>query len=40
MYSRSAGELLQRISDTGIFDDAIANALHDAIKNFKANSAW
>ena len=33
-------ELLQRISDTGIFDDALANALHDAIKNFKANSAW
>lgn len=36
----SQGELLQRISDTGIFDDATASALHEAIKNFKANSAW
>ncbi|MBF0255251.1 MAG: F0F1 ATP synthase subunit alpha [Gammaproteobacteria bacterium] len=33
-------ELINKISDTGGFDDSIAEALHEAIKSFKANSTW
>jgi F-type H+-transporting ATPase subunit alpha len=36
----SHGELVARISETGDYGDEIAEALHRAIKDFKANHSW
>jgi F-type H+-transporting ATPase subunit alpha len=36
----SHGELIARISETGDYGDEIAEALHGAIKDFKANHTW
>jgi F-type H+-transporting ATPase subunit alpha len=33
-------DLLDKITETGIFDDTISGNMHDAIKAFKANSTW
>jgi F-type H+-transporting ATPase subunit alpha len=33
-------ELIDKISQTGAFDDSIAEGLHEAIRAFKANSTW
>ena len=40
-YMRSSqAALLDRIDDTGDYNDEIESALHEALKDFKANNAW
>ena len=40
-YVKSArAELLAKIDSTGDFNDEIAQAMHAAIKDFKANNTW
>ncbi len=40
-YMKSKQEkLLERINENGDYNDEIEQALHEAIKDFKANSAW
>ncbi len=40
-YMRSSqSALLDRINDTGDYNDEIESALHEALKDFKANNAW
>ena len=36
----SQSELVGKIDATGDYDEEIANALHAAIKDFKANNTW
>jgi F-type H+-transporting ATPase subunit alpha len=36
----SQSELVDKINATGDYDEGIANALHTAIRDFKANHAW
>ena len=36
----SHGDLMQKINDTGNFDDEIEGAIKSAIENFKANQTW
>ena len=40
-YMRSSQTaLVERIDDTGDYNDEIESALHEALKDFKANNAW
>jgi F-type H+-transporting ATPase subunit alpha len=40
-YMRSSqAALLDRINETGDYNDEIESALHEALKDFKANNAW
>ncbi len=40
-YMRSSHkDLLDRINDTGDYNDEIEQALHEALKDFKANNTW
>ncbi len=36
----SQSELMSKINDTGDYNEEIEGAMHDALKAFKANSAW
>ncbi|MES9968013.1 MAG: F0F1 ATP synthase subunit alpha, partial [Sedimenticola sp.] len=36
----SQKSLMDRINETADYNDEIANALHDALKDFKANHTW
>jgi F-type H+-transporting ATPase subunit alpha len=36
----SQSVLIDKIDSTGDFDEGIANELHAAIKDFKANNTW
>ena len=36
----SQAELIEKIDSTGDYDEGIADALHAAIKDFKANNTW
>ena len=36
----SQSELIEKIDSTGDYDEEIVDALHAAIKDFKANHTW
>jgi F-type H+-transporting ATPase subunit alpha len=36
----SQQKLLDQINQTGDYNDEIEQALHEALKDFKANNAW